>query len=239
MKLVIPLLNCLMICLAFAISPVQAKPIKLVTTDGVILHGQYSTPRKLTDKHPAVILIHQGGSDHSEWNFMLPSLLSKNYVVLAYDVRGHGQSDKVANMGQLFNDPTLAPKGLAAAIKYLKAKKQVDGTRIAVVGASIGGNLAAVGIANMGVKTAVCISGKTAAVFNLEGKKKLALHSIYYISSNENRGLRAEWAQELHKLTKEPHKITIVKSSEGHGVEIFKDEPNVEYQVLQWLEETL
>jgi dienelactone hydrolase len=146
----------------------------------------------------------------------------------------------------LFNDATLAPKGLAAAIKYLKSKKQVDATRIAVVGASIGGNLAAVGIANMGVKTAVCISGKISAVFNLAGKKfnlagkkKLDLQSIYYISSNENRGARAAWAQELHKLTKEPRKITIIKSSDSHGVEIFKDEPNVEYQVLQWLGETL
>lgn len=239
MNLVKSLTNSLFICLAFAITPAQAKPIKLVTTDGVILHGQYTTPRKLTEKHPAVILIHQGGSDHSEWNFMLPSLLSKNYVVLAYDVRGHGKSDKVANMGQLFNDPTLAPKGLAAAIKYVKKKKHVDGTRIAVVGASIGGNLAAVAIANMGVKTAVCISGKTSAVFNLAGKKELALQSVYYISSNENRGKRAAWAQELHKLTKEPRKITIIKSSDGHGVEIFKDEPNVEYQILQWLDETL
>jgi hypothetical protein len=82
-------------------------------------------------------------------------------------------------IGQLFNDATLAPKDLAAAIKYLKGKKQVDATRIAA------------------------------------------------------------WAKELHKLTKEPRKITIVKSSVGHSVEIFKDEPNVEYQVLQWLGETL
>jgi dienelactone hydrolase len=84
----------------------------------------------------------------------------------------------------LFNDATLASNDLAAAIKYLKGKKQVDATRIAVVGASIGGNLSALAIANMGVITAVCISGKTSAVFNLSGKKELALQSVYYISSN-------------------------------------------------------
>lgn len=239
MNFVKPLLKYGVMLLSLVICSVNARPIKLVTADKVIIHAEVTTPRKLSEKHAAVILIHQGGSNHSEWNFIIPSLTKANYVVLAYDVRGHGKSDKVGKLGQLFNDPNLAPKDLEAALKYLKGKKYVDDSRIAVVGASIGGNLANVAIANMGVKTAVAISGKTSAVFNLAGKKTLEMQSVFYISSNERGGQRAGWAKELYDLTKEPRKITIVPKSDEHGVGIFKDEPGLEYEILKWLKETL
>jgi dienelactone hydrolase len=230
----------ILLCLAFVVSsPLQAKTIKMATSDGLIIHAELSTPKEMKGQLPAVILIHQGGSDHSEWHFLVPALIKMNYVVMAYDVRGHGKSDKVDNIYALFNDPAQAPNDLTAVLKYLKKKKYVDHERIAVIGASVGANLANVAISNMGVKTAVAMSGKTSAVYNLANSKKLKMKSVFYISSNERDGTRAKWAQELFDLTKEPRKITIVSESEEHGVGIFDDRPKLKGEVLAWLKETL
>ena len=87
----------------------------------------------------------------NEWDGFFDQLVKQNYIVLAYDVRGHGQSDKVDNIYSLFNDPNQAPHDLIAAIEYLKDDDYVDAGRIAIVGASIGANLAS----KMDVKTAV------------------------------------------------------------------------------------
>ena len=65
------------------------------------------------------------------------------------------------------------------------------------------------------------------------------MQSVFYISSNENDGARAKWAKELFDMTKPPHKITIVSEYQSHGVSIFKDQPKVLTETLQWLKETL
>jgi dienelactone hydrolase len=233
------ILKLAVLSLAFISCHLQAKTIELITTDNVKLHGQYFMPVQSTIKHPAVILIHQGGSDMTEWDFMVPSLLNLGYVVLAYDVRSHGKSQKAGKIGPLFNDPQLAPKDVVAAIKFLKSNASIDSKRIAVVGSSIGANLANVAIANMGIKTAVAMSGKTAAVFNLAAKKTLDMQSVFYISSNESDGARAKWAKQLYDMTKSPRKITIVEGSQAHGVGIFNDDAALQQQVLAWLQKTL
>lgn len=218
---------------------IQAESVNLVTSDAVNIYGELSVPQQLGKSHAAVILIHQGGSDHTEWNFMVSHLLNMNYVVFAYDVRGHGKSDKVTDLYALYNDPKLAPKDLKAVIKYLKSIEYIDEKRIAVLGASIGANLANVGVANLGIKSAVAISGKTSAVRNLSDSEYPDMQSVFYISSNENNGKRAKWARELFNMTKLPHKISIVSDSQSHGISILKDQPAVLTETLDWLKETL
>jgi len=167
-------------------------------------------------------------------------LLAAQYVVLAYDVRGHGESDPVESISQLFDDPNLAPNDLVAALGYLRVLKGVDADRIAVVGASIGANLAAVASSEMDIKTAVAISGKTSAVHNLAGKESLSLNSVFYISSaGDQGGRRAEWAQEMYEQTEGPRAVEIVEGSSAHGVSIFADDSELEAKILAWLENQL
>ena len=216
--------------------------ISLQTDDGVTIKATLNRP-DATGLRPAVVLIHQGGSDRTEWAAFVPKLLQEGYVTLAYDVRGHGQSDKVKSIGALFNDPTQAPLDLQAVLHYLAALDFVDAKRIAVVGSSIGANLACVasGRPEYRIKTAVAISGKTSAVFNLAdmGEEGVNMASVFFISSLENSGQRATWALELYKRTAEPRQIEIVEKSQAHGVGIFRDEPDLPRQIIEWLHETL
>jgi len=222
------------------------QPVSFITDDNISIAAVLSMPVGNGDKSPAVIFIHQGGSDKNEWTRqpLFKAVNREGMIALAYDVRGHGDSGGEADFSTLFDDPKQAPLDLKAAIDYLIATNRVDETRIAIVGASIGSNLAvmAMGKPDYGVKTAVAISGKTSAVYNLAGVRnsELSFASIYHIASaDEQNGLRAKWAEELFERTKSPRKIEFVENSNGHGVAIFDDDPGLADRILAWLKETL
>ncbi len=228
------------LCLLAFETLADVQTITLQTADGLSIRADLSTPDGSSERYPAVILIHQGGSNRHEWDSFVPMLLEQGDIVLAYDVRGHGESDKVPSIWRLFNDPKQAPLDLRAAIDFLKQRKDVDPAQVAVVGASIGGNLAALSTAEMGVRTAVAISAKTSAVYNLAGTDSLDLRSVFYIASaGDQDGQRAIWARELYERTQEPRRLLIVPGSSAHGVHIFEDAPEIRMDIIQWLENTL
>ena len=220
--------------------------VSFTTRDGVTIQATLASPTTQSQKLPAVIFIHQGGSSRDEW-VSLPifnSVVESGMVALAIDIRGHGDSSGKADFDTLFDDPNQAPQDLRAAIDFLMTTGLVDRSRVAVVGASIGSNLACVASGNetYNVKTAVAMSGKTSAVLNLAGvdRPELGMKSVFHISSEfDQEGLRAEWAAELFEMTDAPSKLEIVADSSAHGVSIFIDDPTLQDRVLRWLLETL
>ena len=220
--------------------------VKFLTDDNVTIAATVSEPDHHHDHVAAVIFVHQGGSSKDEWRSLelFDQVVESGMLALAYEVRGHGESSGKADFSTLFNDPLQAPKDLAAAIDWLEETGRVDMSRIAVVGASIGANLACVaaGNPNFAVKTAVAISGKVSAVINLSGGKGSlpGLQSVFLIAGElEQNGQRAGWARKLYGMTAEPHRLEIVKGSSAHGVSVFDDSPGLQQRVLDWLIETL
>jgi len=237
------------LCAAFTFSSpllADSQPVTFVTDDGIEIAATYSELETVGARLPAVIFIHQGGSNKSEWTNLglFHKLATQNMIALAYDIRGHGASAGKADFSTLFNDPNQAPLDLKAAMKFLATKPHVDMDRIAIVGASIGSNLAvmASGLNSYNIKSAVAISGKTSAVYNLAGKKPgdITFRSIFHIAAaNEQGGKRAAWAKEMYGKTTAPKKLEIIKGSNKHGVSIFTDAPMLADHILAWLLETL
>ena len=221
----------------------ENKKVGFFTKDGIKIAANLSYINS-NQKTPAIIFIHQGGSDKSEWvsSRLFEEVVKKGFVALAIDIRGHGDSGGKARYPEIFNDPDQAPYDVLGALSYLRTLNFVDTSRIAVVGSSIGSNLACVASGKSGynIKTAVAISGKTEAVFNLAGGKTgLKFKSIYHISSRaDGGGNRAKWATELYDLTNEPRKFEIIDGS-AHGVEIFKNDTTLEHRIFEWLVDTL
>ncbi len=216
--------------------------ITFKTADDFTISASLGIPQTVQDaasqSKPAVIFIHQGGSNRHEWEAVAKQAFREGWVTLAYDIRGHGDSSS-SWTNAWYDDPDNAPEDLKAALAYLKNLTEVDPERLAVVGASVGGNLACVASAQYGIKTAVAISHKTSAVFNLAGADSLAFRSIFHLSSQGDQGgQRAQWAAELHQQTAEPSQLEITPGS-GHGVAIFNTDPTVPDRILQWLRETL
>ena len=219
-----------------------AEEISLNTEDGFLLPATLKGVEG-EDARPAVILIHQGGSDRSEWEFMHEALIAEDYVILSYDIRGMGASPKDNGQGKvaenIYNATDQATIDLKAAITLLEGMEEVDNARIGILGASVGGNLAVVGAATMNIKSAVAISGKTDAVHNLAGNSDIKMKSTYYISSMESDGARAVWAEEMFNMTASPREIAISPNEQGHGVTILQDMPILQEQVISWFKKTL
>lgn len=218
---------------AFTVSTF-ADEITITTEDGFKLSGTLLKPSQ--PNGAGIVLIHQGGSDRTEWTFMHDRLLGAGYTLISYDVRGMGASPKTSETGKgienIYNAPNQATLDLKAATLHLKAVSGID--RIGILGASIGGNLAVVGASTMDIKASVAISGKTEAVQNLAGIKDIKPQGVYYISSMESNGARAEWAQEMFNMTASPREIAVTAEEQGHGVTILHDNPVLQDTIVEW-----
>jgi dienelactone hydrolase len=218
--------------------------VNFSTSDGLNLAAIYEIP-KSEKKVPVVILIHQGGSSKEEWYTLKlwKNLIRNGYAVLALDLRIHGESDKdEGGYANLFRNPNRAPLDLQAAIKFLKADKRIDTDKIAVIGSSVGANLALIAATDeiYHVKTAISLSPNAEAVQNLYGKKEeIVPNNIFLISSDKDgNGIRKKWAQDLYDRSTGERKIEITEGYE-HGTHILPENSYLNEMILNWLEKML
>lgn len=221
------------------------KEVSFLTKDNIEISGLFQYPSKVEESpFPVIILIHQAGSSTQEWveSLIIHKLLKENFAVLMYDIRIHGKSGKDGDFTGLFIDPQRTPLDLLAAIKFLEQDKNIDSSRIGILGASIGGNLACMAVSSdqFNVKSAVSISAKTEAIQNLSGlKETISPKNIFYIASkNEQNGKRVEWANELYSLTKGKRKIEIAPGNK-HGSYILRENEYLDDEIIQWFNSSL
>jgi alpha-beta hydrolase superfamily lysophospholipase len=132
---------------------------------------------------PAVLLVHGYTADRAAMSVLARRLANAGYGVLAIDVRGHGQNPRPFardNEGaNLFED-------LSAAAEWLRASSWVDGTRLAVVGHSMGAS-AALRFAerDVGVDAAILISGGAWLLGPLRPP-----NALFIYAANDPKGIR-------------------------------------------------
>ena len=193
--------------------------LALEAEDGGTLAATLYLPAS-SRKSPAVILIHQEGSDHTQWAPYVPPLVARGYVVLTYDVQTATELETI--------------------IPYLRDHPAVDELRIGVIGAGHGANLAIAANHQYGL-AGVALSPSTAEARQLAGLEDgddFDLKSLFYIATaGDGQGQAAHWAQELHDRTAEPRRLLILEDSAAHGVGIFEDSRITFERVLRWLKE--
>ena len=104
----------------------------------------------------AVVVLHGAGSTRSGVLDHAVVLARHGYGVLLYDARGHGRSD-----GRAMDFGWYGDLDVAAAVSFLQDQPDVDHTRIAAVGMSMGGEEAIGAAANDGWIRAVVAEGAT------------------------------------------------------------------------------
>lgn len=117
------------------------------TEPHVLLAGSLTRP-KVGHQLPGVVLIHGSGltdrdstmlGEHKPLLVLADALTRAGYAVLRYDKRGVGQSS-----GDFRAATTLDFAGdAAAAMRYLRTRSEIDSKRVALVGHSEGGTIAA------------------------------------------------------------------------------------------------
>lgn len=115
----------------------------------VKIYGLLMQPSNITGKIPAVLLLHGYQGSHKSFIEIMEYLAFHNYTVLAIDAPGCGYSTKFPEcIPQNIVNGTQGPQGAyfyhaiwaaLRAITFLRTLPEVDTTRIAVSGASMGG----------------------------------------------------------------------------------------------------
>jgi len=126
-----------------------ARPVRLTTTDDLGIAGTYYPVE--SNNAPAVILLHALGKNREEWAGIAPALQRNGIAAVAIDLRGHGESTRrlTADGALLVDYRSFKPKDfqdmlmdINAAFDWLAEQPGIDKTRIGIVGAGLGANLA-------------------------------------------------------------------------------------------------
>jgi len=129
--------------------PQTPRILRLTTADDVGISAAFY--EAVTNPAPGVILVHDNTMTRDEWSSFIPGLRQAGFAVLAFDLRGHGESTRRLTAqgakaldyhnfnARDFQDMLL---DLEAAYDWLSAQPGVDKNRVAIAGAGLGANLA-------------------------------------------------------------------------------------------------
>jgi dienelactone hydrolase len=235
-------------CASKASPAVGAEKVSFMTDDGVKIVANYFRPHKMKGKNaPVVILLPMMNHTKESYNNLAGELIGHGYVVLALDLRGHGESVRFpagerrwssfdeAEFGNMVDD-------VRAAVKYLGGKPEANTARIAIIGASIGANVALrYSVENKNVRTVVLLSPGLDyhGVTTEDAIAKYGTRAIFIVAS-ENDSQSVGGAQKLYDLATDakPRKIKIYRGS-AHGTDIFSAQAGLASIIVAWLSNNL
>lgn len=221
-------------------APASGARVDVSFDSDVALTGYLTSNASSPPGSPGVLLIHQFQRDDTQWGDWPETLADKGYRVLAFNLRGHGDSDAYGgSLSEILSDASAAPADVAAALAFLASDGQADPSRIAIVGTSIGANLS-VGAAVIGsAKAYVSISSRQSAVESLAGQEARGMDSVFYLASaQDSGGVQATDAQSMFELTSGAKDIQIYSGSD-HGIAILNNQPEAASRIEDWLAQAL
>ena len=128
--------------------PADPEVVTVEAADGLTIFGTFY-PGAGSGPWPAAMLLHMNGGQRSDWDDFARQLADEGYAALAVDMRGHGETGSQSDWQQ-------APDDLRRVWNYLTSRDDVDATRAAVAGASIGANMSLVtGASDPTIKTVI------------------------------------------------------------------------------------
>jgi len=106
--------------------------VTIPTEAGKHLFGWY-IPAPDLDPAPAVVLLHGWGGNAEDLLPLAPPLHAAGYHLLAFDARNHGLSDRAGHSSMV-----RFAADLDSALEWLGQRPEVDDTRLALIGHSVG-----------------------------------------------------------------------------------------------------
>ena len=180
---------------------------------------------------PSVILLHMFRRTKSDWDSIAKWLQTNGYTVIVPDMRGHGQS--AGNWEQFtpedFNKMTYD----VAAVKSVLQNEGANTKKLAIIGASIGANVALNYAANdQDVRTVILLSP------GLEYKGVLAattrFNKPFLVVASKDDEYSAQSAQVI--IQNNPSAKILMYEDAGHGTNMFSKN-DLAPNILEWLQE--
>jgi pimeloyl-ACP methyl ester carboxylesterase len=189
--------------------------VSFTTSDGVRLAGRLFGPQ---DAAFGVVLAHMLPADQSSWFPEAEHLAGQGYRVLTFDLRGYCPGGD-AGCSQGTKDLNAAPTDLTAALSFLRENGP---TRVALIGASVGG-IAALIVASQQTNVLAVValsapqvidslSAGTEVLANITGAK-------LFIAGLGDPAGAAQAAESLDAQSPDPKRIEIVPTDD-HGTDL-------------------
>jgi pimeloyl-ACP methyl ester carboxylesterase len=220
----------------------SGKDISFPSSGGYTVAATLIMPADL--KPPGIILLHMVGSDRGAWRGFQSQARADGYASIAIDLRGHGQTKTTAAGGsaaRIFsaNDWLDVLDDIAGAKRAL-VEAGADPAKIALMGASIGANLAfrytatdpevhAVVMLSPGEDYSGVTTTKTMETFTSRPVLLMAARGDSYAAAS---------AQKLDALAKQFCELRLYPGA-AHGTDLLGAEPLAAEQVLMWLDQVL
>ena len=215
-------------------TPLSPTTLTITAPDGAPLAASFYPPVPIAQgaghasRAPGVLLLPMYGASRTDWVAFALHLQERGTAALALDLRGFGESPGPENWSQALLD-------VRAAWETLIARPEVDAQHSAIIGASVGANLALmIGANNPNVVTVVALSPglnylqlQPALVMSTFGARPVLL-----IASQDDAYSYTS-AQQLALLA--PLAETYFFKQAGHGMVMFND-PVLEPLLLDWLQ---
>ncbi len=208
--------------------------VTIAAADGLEIQAAYYGPGGAAP-FPGVILLHMLGSNRQVWtdNGFAETLAQNGCVVLAVDMRGHGDTGGDREWVKAEDD-------LRRVWQWLIDREQVDGARAAVIGASIGSNIALrLAASEPAMQTAVLLSPgldyrgvTTADALAGYGERPLLI-----VASQED-SYAANSSRTLSEQAQGETSLQLYDGA-GHGTNMFGPQPGLADLILDWLNRNL
>ncbi len=199
-------------------------------SDGLNLVGTYYAPGGM--RPPAAggrgrLMV---GRARSSWDDYARQLTSAGYAVFALDMRGHGDTGGAVDWNVAGND-------IQQVWNNLSTKTDIDPDRMALVGASIGANMALVAGANeAGVRTVVLLSPGLdyAGVTTEAAMVAYGDRPVLIIASQEDT-YAANSSRNLEEAAIGEARLVMYQNA-GHGTHMLASETGLGKLMIEWLD---
>ncbi|HHJ19110.1 MAG TPA: alpha/beta fold hydrolase [Gammaproteobacteria bacterium] len=208
---------------------VEASRVTIAASDGLTLVGTLQ-PGKGEGAHPAVLLLPVFGRHRDTWQAFAGRLADAGLTSLALDLRGQGDTGGAQDWQQASDD-------VLKAWAFLMNQEGVDKTRTAIVGASIGANLALkAAAAEPRVNTVVLLSAGL-DYFNVTTDDAIVRYGRRpaLIVASEEDTFAANSSRELARLAGSPVSRLLLLNGAGHGTAMLARNTNLSGQIIDWL----
>jgi esterase/lipase len=180
---------------------------------------------------PSIILLHMLRRTKSDWDSIAKWLQESGYTVIVPDLRGHGQS--AGHWEQFTPDDFNKMAYDVAAIKSVLQNEGANVKKLAIVGASIGANVALNYAANdQDVRTVVLLS--PGLEYRGVSTANTRYNKPFLVVASKDDEYSAQSAQVI--IQSNPSAKILMYEDAGHGTNMFiKNDlaPNI----LEWLQE--
>jgi pimeloyl-ACP methyl ester carboxylesterase len=166
-------------------TPVAAQKVQIAMSDGLNIIGNYY-PALSSEAAPAVLLLHATNGKKEQWDPLIPQLTAHGYHVLAIDERSFGETGGTKNQKAAITD-------IPEVMTWLRTQNNVDGERVAIIGADDG--------ATLGIKTC--------------GADKQCHVAIALSPTLQSRGIKSE--ETVQTLKKDKALLLVATQSDVSG----------------------